>query len=238
MSSMFDLLMELPLFRGVSAETMHNTVGQAKFHFLKYPQGETIIEENRPCTHITFLVSGSVRLTTANRNGRISVSQTLKAPDVIAPEFLFGRATNYPCTVVALEDTGIMQVSKGDYIKILNSDPVFMFNYLNIISMNAQKSVTGLMSLTSGSLEERIAFWVLMLTQHTGENIAIDCPLRNLCAIWGVQRSALVEALTRMQGKCVESFGPTGIVFSSRRNLLDMLSAHPEIATDSEENAV
>ncbi|MDE6285400.1 MAG: Crp/Fnr family transcriptional regulator [Muribaculaceae bacterium] len=229
---MFDLLMELPLFRGVSAETMRNTVGQAKFHFLKYPQGETIIKENSPCTHITFLVSGAVRLTTTNRNGRISVSQTLKAPDVIAPEYLFGRATNYPCTVVALEDTGIMQVTKGDYIKILNSDPVFMFNYLNIISMNAQKSVTGLMSLTSGSLEERIAFWVLMLTQHTGENIAIDCPLRNLCAIWGVQRSALVEALNRMQGKCVESFGPSGIVFSSRRSLLDILSNHPEIATD------
>lgn len=233
---MFDLLMELPLFRGVSAETMQSTVGQAKFHFLKYPQGETIIKENQPCTHITFLVSGSVRLTTTNRNGRIAVSQTLKAPDVIAPEFLFGRATNYPCKVVALEDTGIMQVSKGDYIKILNSDTVFMFNYLNIISMNAQKSVTGLMSLTSGSLEERIAFWVLMLTQPSGENIAIDCPLRNLCAIWGVQRSALVEALNRMQGKCVESFGPSGIVFSSRRNLLDMLSAHPEIATEQDGN--
>lgn len=235
MSSMFDLLMELPLFRGVSAETMRNTVGQAKFHFLKYPKGETIITEGQPCTHITFVVSGAVRLTTANRNGRISVSQTLRAPDVVAPEFLFGRATNYPCTVFALEDTGILQVSKSDYVKILNSDPVFMFNYLNIISMNAQKSVTGLMSLSSGSLEERIAFWVLMLTQQSGENIAIEAPLRNLCAIWGVQRSALVEALGRMQGKCVESFGPSGIVFSSRRELLDMLSAHPEISSVSED---
>ncbi len=238
MSSMFDLLMELPLFRGVSAETMRRTVGEAKFHFLKYPKGETIIKEGQPCTHITFVVSGAARLTTANRNGRISVSQTLNAPDVIAPEFLFGRATNYPCTVVAAEDTGIMQVSKADYIKILNSDPVFMFNYLNIISMNAQKSVSGLMSLTSGSLEERIAFWVLMLTQPSGENIAIECPLRNLCAIWGVQRSALVEALTRMQGTCVESFGPSGIVFSSRRKLLDMLASHPEIPSDVVQEAV
>ena len=125
---------------------------------------------------------------------------------------------NYPCRAVALEPSGVLQISKADYIKILNADPVFMFNYLNIISMNAQKSVVGLMSLTSGSLEERIAFWVIALTQPSGENIAIECPLRNLCAIWGVQRSALVDALTRMRDYGVESFGPSGVVFSSRKN--------------------
>ena len=85
MSSMFDLLMELPLFRGVSHDTMKNIVGMAKFHFLKYPEGAVVVKENSPCTHITFVISGSVRLTTTNNNGRISVSQTLRAPDVIFP---------------------------------------------------------------------------------------------------------------------------------------------------------
>lgn len=231
---MFDLLMELPLFRGVSRETMKKTVGMAKFHFLKYPAGALVVKERTPCTHISFVISGAVRLTTTNRNGRISVSQTLKAPDVIAPDFLFGRATYYPCKVEAVEATGILQIAKADYLKILNSDPVFMFNYLNIISMNAQKSVVGLMSLTSGSLEERIAFWVIALTQPSGENIAIECPLRNLCAIWGVQRSALVEALSRMKQHGVESFNSSGVVFSSRKKLLDMLIEHPENETAPE----
>ena len=241
MSSMFDTLMELPLFRGVGHETMRKIVGMAKFHFLKYPEGAEVIKAHSPCTHITFIISGSVRQTTSNRNGRISVSQTLRAPDVIAPDFLFGRATNYPCRVVALEPTGVLQISKADYIKILNSDPVFMFNYLNIISMNAQKSVVGLMSMTSGSLEERIAFWVIALSQSSGENIAIECPLRNLCAIWGVQRSALVEALNRMRDHGAEAYGPGGVVFSSRKKLLDMLHEHPEMGDDQvhkpEENA-
>ena len=230
MSSMFDLLMELPLFRGVSQETMKKTAGEAKFHFLKYLAGAEVVKAGAPCTHITFVISGSVRLTTTNRDGRISVSQTLRAPDVIAPDFLFGRATNYPCTARALEPTGILQISKADYLKILNSDPVFMFNYLNIISMNAQKSVVGLMSLTSGSLEERIAFWVIALTQPSGENVAIECPLRNLCAVWGVQRSTLVDVLTRMKVHGVESFGPSGVVFASRKSCWICLSSIPKEA--------
>lgn len=238
MNSMFDLLMELPLFRGVSKETIKKTAGASKFHFLKYPEGATVVKAGEPCTHITFVISGSVRLTTTNRNGRITVSQTLRAPDVIAPDFLFGRATNYPCTATALEATGILQISKSDYLKILNSDPVFMFNYLNIVSMNAQKSVVGLMSMTSGSLEERIAFWVVALTQASGENLAIECPMRNLCAIWGVQRSALVEALNRMKDFGVQSFGPSGVVFDSRKKLLEMLHEHPEIGTTEDNSTI
>ena len=228
MGSMFELLMDLPLFRGVGIDTIKKIAGTAKLHFLKYPQGEVIIDQHSPCTHLVFIISGAVRVSTANNNNSISVSQTLRAPDVIAPDFLFGRTTLYPCRVVATEDTGILKISKADYLKILEADPVFQLNYLNVISMNAQKSVVGLMSLTAGTLEERIAFWVIALTQSTGENIAIECPLRNLCAVWGVQRSALVDALTRMKEHGVRSFGPQGVEIASRKKLLDMLILHSE----------
>ena len=36
-TSMFELLMELPLFKGVSLNTLSQVVGENKFHFLKYP---------------------------------------------------------------------------------------------------------------------------------------------------------------------------------------------------------
>ena len=42
MNSMFETLVELPLFKGVSIERMAKTVGTYKFHFLKYLPGETI----------------------------------------------------------------------------------------------------------------------------------------------------------------------------------------------------
>ncbi len=52
MNSMFEVLMELPLFRGATRERMAETVGMAKFHFLKYLPGETVVEAGAPCTHI------------------------------------------------------------------------------------------------------------------------------------------------------------------------------------------
>lgn len=223
MNSMFEILMGLPLFRGVTHERIAETVGMAKFHFLKYLHGEEIVAAGSPCTHIKFIISGSARSTIVNSDGRFSVSQTLTAPDVIAPDFLFGKATDYPCTVVADQPTGILQIAKNDYIKILNSDPIFMFNFLNLLSMNAQKAVDGVLALTTGSTEERIAFWIIALTQPGGRDITLSCRQRDLYSFFGVQRSSFIATLDDMKNRGIIDYNQNEIRITDRRLLLDIL---------------
>lgn len=225
MNSMFEILMELPLFRGTTRERMAETVGMAKFHFLKYLPGETVVEAGAPCTHIKFIISGSVRSKIVNPDSRFKVSQTLVAPDVISPDYLFGRATNYPCTVTAIEPTGILQIAKSDYIKILNSDEVFMFNYLNMLSMNAQKSVSGVLALTTGSIEERIAFWIIALTQPSGKDIALECRQRDMYSFFGVQRSSFISTLDSMKERGLLKYDANKIDILNRRALIDLLES-------------
>ncbi len=236
MNSMFEILMELPLFRGATRERMAETVGMAKFHFLKYLPGETIVEAGAPCTHIKFIISGSVRSKIVNPDSRFKVSQTLVAPDVISPDYLFGRATNYPCTVTAIEPTGILQIAKNDYIKILNSDEVFMFNYLNMLSMNAQKSVSGVLALTTGSIEERIAFWIVALTQPSGKDIALECRQRDMYSFFGVQRSSFIATLDSMKERGLVTYDSTKIDIPDRRKLIELLETklHDNITHDND----
>ncbi|MBD5232621.1 MAG: Crp/Fnr family transcriptional regulator [Bacteroidales bacterium] len=229
MASMFELLMELPLFRGVSHQRLSKTVGESKFHFLKYPAGETIIRAGSPCNHITFVISGSVRSTIENESGRFAVSQTLEAPTVITPEFLFGRTTEYPCTVEAIESTGILQIDKQDYLTILYSDQVFMFNYLNALAANAQKSMQGILSLTTGNIEERIAFWISALTQHDGRDITLSCAKRDLCSLFGVQRATFETAISRMAEMGIIGYHDNKeLRITDRCALLRLLKHNPE----------
>lgn len=223
MDSMYELLLGLPLFNGVSRERISEIVGMAKFHFLKYLPGENIIEAGSPCTHIKFLISGRARLTVANHDGRFRVSQTLDAPDVIAPEFLFGSATNYPCSGVALEPTGLLQINKNDYLRILNSDQIFLLNYLNILSMNAQKATQGVLAVTTGNLEERIAFWIVALTQRRGYDITLACRQRDLYSLFGVQRTSFIATLEGMRKRGIIDFDQNEIRVTSRPDLLKIL---------------
>lgn len=225
MKSMFDILMGLPLFRGVTRERMAETVGMAKFHFLKYLPGETVVTAGDPCTHIKFIISGSVRMTIENADKRFKVVSSLAAPEVIAPSFLFGRATDYPCTVKAIEDTSILQVTKQDYLKILNSDAVFMLNFLNMLSVNAQKSVDGVLALTTGSMEERIAFWIVALTQPAATDIVLSCRQRDLYSFFGVQRSSFIATLESMKEQGLITYQGNEMNVVSRKAMLDLLAS-------------
>lgn len=228
MDSMYEILMRLPLFHGVSYSRLSEVVGNTKFHFLKYLKGDRIVEAGEPCTHIKFIISGSARVSIVNSDGRFKVSQTLSMPDVIAPEYLFGRATRYPISAVALEPTGILQIEKQEYVKILNSDPVFLFNILNNLSVNAQKAVEGVLALTTGSLEERIAFWIVALTQRGGTDIVLSCRQRDLYSLFGVQRSSFIATLENMKARGLIDFNQHEICIKSRAEMVSLLASTSE----------
>lgn len=224
MNSMFETLMELPLLRGVSRERMAEVVGNAKFHFLKYLADNKIVEAGQPCSHLMFLLAGSVRVTIANSNGRFRISQTLKGADVIMPQFLFGRNTFYPGEAVALDTCNIMQVSKNDYLRFLNADPVFMLNYLNLLSSSSQNAVEGILAITTGSIEERLAVWIICLTQPGATDIAISCRQRDMYSVFGVQRSSFIASMEGMRERGLIDYTNTEIRVHDRRAMQDLIT--------------
>lgn len=217
--------MSLPLFKGASHERISEIAEKSRFHFLKYAAGEPIVAAGEPCTHVKLVITGAVRATVSNADGRFKVHQTIQAPDVIAPDFLFGRHPIYPADVKALEATGILQIEKTDYINILGSDRVFLFNLLNTLSTNAQKAVDGVLALTNGALDERLAFWIISLTQPGSRDIVLQCRQRDLYSLLGVQRSSFVATLERMSQAGLITYSNTEIRILSRQGLLDMLNS-------------
>ena len=191
---------------------------------MKYLPGETVVRAGDECTHIKFVISGTVEVTVSNMAGRFQVSQQLVAPDVIAPEFLFGRTTLYPCDVKAVDAVGILQIAKKDYVRILSSDSVFLLNYLNMLSVYAQKGSDGIRSFTRGSLDERFAYWIIALTQRSGRNITLTCRQRDLNALFGVQRSSFMSMLDSLKERGIISYQPGEIKVLDRQALQSILT--------------
>lgn len=226
MNSVYNILMNLPLLNGVSRTRIMEIAGKTKFHFLKYLKGEYIARAGDECDHLKFILSGSVRASITNPDNRFKVSQTLRNPLAIAPEFLYGAMTKFPCDVVALEPTGIMQISKADYLKLLSTDQIFLINYLNMVSSISQRATMGMIPLTSGNLDERIAYWIVALTQRGGTDIELECKKRDLYSLFGVQRTSFISTLDSMKEKGLIEYDSECIKVKSRHALLDMLNAH------------
>lgn len=220
---MYETLLGLPLFAGVSRQKMSEVVGKNKFHFLKYAPGEQIVRAGELCTHMKSVIAGAVRVTVESDGERFRVSQTLSAPDMIAPDFFFGKTIRYPASVQAIDNVGILQIDKNDFLNIINSDSVFLFNYLNILSMNAQLSVDGVLALTSGSLEKRIAYWIVALTQSNGSDIVLQCRQRDMYTVFGVPRQSLVSALDNLKNAGIIDYSNQEIHVLQRRGLMNIL---------------
>lgn len=226
--AIYESMASLPLFRGITYSRLQEIVGTMRLSFLKYLPGELIHSEGDPCTHIKFVMKGAVRVVINDESGRFGVSQTLNGPNVISPDFLFGRHTLYPGMAMAIDTVSVMQMEKNDFVGLLMKDEVILYNFANLLSTNAQKAVDGVLALTSGSLEERIAFWIIALTQSTAENIVLSARQRDLYTLFGVQRSSLTAALDGMKELGLIDYSASEIWVISRKKLRGLLLRLPD----------
>ena len=222
MNSMYQQLMQLPLFQGVSTEKITALVEKLPFHFLKFRNGEQVFAAGDPCTHIKFIVSGQVRLETPFPKLRITMHQTVSNPHVLAAEYLFGRDTAYPYTAISDGACGILQLRKSDYIKMINSDKVFLFNILNYLSSGSQRSLQMPLTVKDGSVAERLAMIVDNLSISGATNIGFRYKQKDLCTLLGTQRTTLVSMLDRLSDQGIVDYDSNELKILDLQGLINV----------------
>ncbi len=224
MENIFDKLLHLPLFQGVSHERLQETVEKVPFHFLKFRKGEKILSCGDECTHVRFIVSGRVKLEYESKVLKFKISHELEAPEVIAPDYLFGLDTHYPFSVRAMDNCGLLQLTKQDYVTMLRTDNVFLFNILNYLSRNSQTRKSQLLNLGNASVQERLVMLMSAFTSQRSQNITMNFKQRDLCRLLGARRPALVSAISFLrENGLIEMPDSSTINITSRHDFLQQL---------------
>ena len=201
MDSMYDVLLQLPIFQGVSRNKISELIEKMKFHFLKYPDGEKIVTSGEECNHLKFLISGEIRSELITQNEKMRITELIQAVGTV----------------------GIMQIEKASVIQMLQEEPIFLINLLNILSRRSQKALESFTALSSNDLKERLAFWVLSLTQQKSVDIRIICKQKDLYAFFGVQRSVFLSTLDELKEDGIIDYNAKEIIILDRSRLKDML---------------
>ena len=58
--TMYDMLMRMPLFQGMSRSELFEVIEQAIFHFRKVGDGRVVAEQGEQCHQLTFLMAGEL----------------------------------------------------------------------------------------------------------------------------------------------------------------------------------
>ena len=135
----FDKLLELPLFQGMSRNSLQQVVAHTKFGFLKVTRRKTWIREGDSCEHIHFLSGGSLKVETRSDDDSYVLEERMTAPDIIQPDRIFGLVQRFTKTFTALEECSIIRIDKQQVLTLVAEQEIFRLNLLNIISTQSQR---------------------------------------------------------------------------------------------------
>lgn len=198
---MYETIMDLPLFKGVSKDQVSNFLAKTHLQFLNYKSGETILTPDESCVSLRYILTGDARITHSSPDGTLTIAETATTGTVLGADRLFGLNREYGIRVTALSPVSVMEFSKEQYMNLLNSDRIYMFNLLNYLSLRAQRPADLLLSSGDGSLAFSIALWLSILTLPTSSDITVTASAATLSAHTNIPMARLRRECDQLESE-------------------------------------
>jgi len=198
---LYDVLLRLPLFLGLSRADLAEIVAQTRFGFQKATAGDIIVREGELCACLYLLTNGRMNVVSYSHNRNYSIAEDISAPTVLQPERMFGLTQRYTKTFSAAGNCNFLTLDKNEVMRLSDSFMIFRLNFLNLVSAVAQKRSVTPWRNTPMSVRDRIIRFVeTRCLRPVGEKhlkIRMEDLAREVCD----SRLNVSKALNAMQGE-------------------------------------
>ena len=131
---MFDTLLSLPLFQGLGHADLTRILESTRLEFETVPADTTIVQQDQPCTGLTFVLQGDVTLSTSSADRTWSVEEKLATPAVAGLEVLYGSMRSHRHTLTTRGETRLLQMDKRTVGALTAYFEVFRLNVMNLLT--------------------------------------------------------------------------------------------------------
>ena len=129
----YDRLLQFPLFQGMSRDDLEIVAGHTRFGFQKVAAGREVIHAGDPCTHLYFLINGTLKIETFSDDSRYSVIEQMSSPYIL------------------------LTLDKEEVVRLSEDFLVFRLNLMNHLATQSQKLIQSLWRRSPKTLQERIS---------------------------------------------------------------------------------
>lgn len=198
-SYMYDNLLCLPYFQGMSKDDITAILDKVTFEFIKFNAEESIYSSGEECRTFSILTRGRMLCSSSAPDSTYKVTEEIEGPYAIEPQSLFGYSNTYKSSYIAKDECTLLVFEKKYLFSEFIKHNIFTINFLNLISLNTQKLRNGIWNYTPKSIEGRIArFIVMRCNSHKGEK-QILIKMERLAEIMCETRLNISKALNNMQ---------------------------------------
>lgn len=219
----YKILEHCPAFKGLSATKIEDMLSSCEYTTHSYQKGDLIISMGDPCESLMIITMGSVKGEMVDFSGKTIKIEDISAPRPLAAAFLFGKKAIFPVNVTANEETSIIVFPKAEVVKLMQSNVVFLNNYLNQICTKAQFLSQKLEFLSFKTIKEKLAHYLLTNTSKKESTLTLPKSQEEMAVFFGVTRPSFARVLKEFQTSGLIDFKRREISLVDRKGLIGIL---------------
>lgn len=200
-TKMFDTLLELPLFQGLSRDDLTRILESTHLDFYTQKKGSTLFRQDESCTGLTFVIEGTIRQNTLSADHTWSVDEQLGARSLIGLDVLYGSTRTHRHTYTALCNTRLVHIDKRTAGALTGYFEVFRLNVLNRLTTQAIRQTQARWLPPVSSLDGRIAAFMRQHVERPAGPKTFHISQQLLGEYLGEEYHSVGRAITRMEQK-------------------------------------
>ena len=195
-------LEQAKLFQTITKEELERILKCSKAVTKKYAAGTYIFEQEGVPSKLFLLLDGQVQIRKDFTSGKRDVLYLVEAGNVFGEIFLFADKKRYWYDAVAVTDVTVLEIPWDFFYHFCSNacdhHKQLVQNMLEILSEDNFKITRKLHIVSTSSLRERIAIWLIDSMDEKGD-VQLQMNREQLADFLGVARPSLSRELMRMQ---------------------------------------
>lgn len=139
METMYDKLLQLPFFQGMTHDDFTEIVGKTKLEFARHGPKSVLAQAGDPCRKLIFLLSGELSAQASAADESYTLTEIYNTPCVLEPQAMFGLYSSFSHTYAAATDVQVVNIDKRYVMSTLWKYDIFRINLMNIMCSRAQR---------------------------------------------------------------------------------------------------
>ena len=177
-------------FQDITEEELLSLILAPEHAHRQYKPADFIAMQGEAYRSLFILCNGSVRTQMVSAEGKQLTIETLKAPQLLAPAFVFASENRFPVNIEAKEKCEILVINKNIFLEFLHQHPAVMRNFLQLVSDRTLFLSKKLNAFALQSLKSRILNYLRMHGTILNQ--------QEVAQILGVARPSLARALSEL----------------------------------------
>ena len=197
---------------------------KVNYTFLSYSKGEIIAIEESNCSKIGIITGGTVEVQKIFSSGKVITIGSLKVSDIFGEVIIFSNRNPSPATITASSNADVMFISKEDILKLCNLFPVFLNNFMSLLSNKILMLNKKLKNISYETLRQKIASYILDEYSHQKKlDIILNYTRKEMAEQLGIPRPSLSRELVNMKKDNLIDFSKNHIIIKNVNNLEKLL---------------